>query len=220
MPGLTLKKVCGEKVCPEYYTCLEHDLQCYPCLSYCNQTSNNYDVKICEEKCQDALQELEGLKTLIICMTVLVAIAIVLIGITLALIWKRERRIRKIKSNNQDSFFKKKLASLQYLKKKDRVITVSEVVTEKNEATNNGTSLAATQTDLTATSASSSAGQRTNSSSAGGGSNSSSGSSNKLPCEDATLEFSGYDNFGLKVSPILRKPVAVVGTDLMTQYSP
>lgn len=99
------------------------------------------------------------------------------------------------------------------------MITVSEVVADKTDAANGGTSLAATQTDLTATSAPSSAGQRTNSSSAGGGSNSSGGgSSDKQPCEDATLEFSGYDNFGLKVSPVLRK--TAVNADLMTQYSP
>lgn len=82
----------------------------------------------------------------------------------------------------------------------------------------NGTSLAATQTDLMISSSTSSSGQRTNVSSAGGTSNSSSSSSNKLPCEDATLEFSGYDNFALKVSPVLGK--TMIATNLLQQYSP
>ncbi|XP_050524444.1 protein grindelwald [Daktulosphaira vitifoliae] len=213
--GLTLRKQCGERLCPEYYVCSDHDLQCYPCLSYCNDTSHNYDAKICELQCQDyihdyvrhyvkekdvqeALQELESLKTLIIFMTVLVAIALIFISITLAFIWNREKRIRKIKSNGQDSFFKKKLASLQYLKKRDKVSTVSESISAKMHST---TSLASavTQTDIITPVSSASSGQRTNTSS-------SSCSSSKLPCEDATLEFAGYDNFALKTSPVLGKP--------------
>lgn len=50
--GLTMKKMCGELECPEYYLCEIHDLQCYPCHSYCNQTSNNFDVNRCEQQCQ------------------------------------------------------------------------------------------------------------------------------------------------------------------------
>jgi len=60
-----------------------------------------------------ALQELDSLKTLIILMMFLVAVALVFISVTLAMIWSRERRLRKIKNGDQDSFFKKKLASLQ-----------------------------------------------------------------------------------------------------------
>lgn len=105
----------------------------------------------------------------------------------------------------------------QYLKRKDKVNTVSESIANKMIS---NTSLAATQTDTITTcassSSSSSVGQRTNTSSAGGGSNSSC-SSNKLPCEDATLEFAGYDNFALKVSPVLGKTSA---TDLLHHYSP
>jgi len=234
--GLSLRKLCGEKVCPEYFMCLDHDLQCYPCLSYCNETSHNYDARICEQQCQDyihdyvkhyvkeqniqdALHELDSLKSLIIFMTFLVAIALVFISVTLVFIWNRERRIRKIKNGGQDSFFKKKLASLQYLKKKDKVSTVSETIVNKMPTANAATSLAATQTDLmiaTPPSASSS-GQRTNTSS--GGMSNSSCSSNKLPCEDATLEFSGYDNFALKVSPVLGK--TITANDLLhRQYSP
>lgn len=118
---------------------------------------------------------------------------------------------------------------LQYLKGKDKVNTISETVTEKAATNNNAmTSLAAcTQTDLhmTATmsassSSSSSSGQRTNTSSAGGGGDcNSSCSSNKLPCEDATVEFSGYDNFALKVSPVLQGKT-IMTADLLQQYTP
>ncbi|KAF0766290.1 Uncharacterized protein FWK35_00009107 [Aphis craccivora] len=52
MTGLSLRKPCGEKECPEYHMCQPHDLQCYPCHSYCNETSHNFDVKICQEQCQ------------------------------------------------------------------------------------------------------------------------------------------------------------------------
>lgn len=50
--GLSLKKVCGEKVCAEYHVCSDHDSLCYPCISYCNETSHNFDAKICEKQCQ------------------------------------------------------------------------------------------------------------------------------------------------------------------------
>lgn len=61
----------------------------------------------------DALNELESLKLWIIFMAVLVFIALIFMSVTLAFIWSRERRIRKIKNGGQDSFFKKKLAFLQ-----------------------------------------------------------------------------------------------------------
>jgi len=119
------------------------------------------------------------------------------------------------------------ICSPQYLKKKDKVSTVSETIANKMPPANATTSLAATQTDLmvAATSASSSASscqQRTNTSAVSHvscSSNSSSGSSNKLPCEDATLKFTGYDNFGLKVSPVLGK-TTIGAADLLEQYSP
>ncbi|XP_050430487.1 protein grindelwald [Adelges cooleyi] len=222
--GLTLRKQCGERTCPEYYVCSDHDFQCYPCLSYCNDTSHNYDAKICELQCQDyihdyvrhyvkerdvqeALRELESLKNLIIFMTVMVAIALVFISVTLAFIWSREKRIRKIKNGGQDSFFKKKLASLQYLKKRDKVATVSESVSAKMHQSTASLASAVTQTDIVTPASSAGSGHRTNTSSASSGGGGGSGSSNKLPCEDATLlEFAGYDNFALKSSPVLGKP--------------
>lgn len=110
------------------------------------------------------------------------------------------------------------------------VHTVSEAVSnsckDPTAASNGPTlSLAATQTDLftpasasSTASSSASSGQRTNTSSAG------SGSSNKLPCEDATLEFSGYDNFALKVSPVLSGKTSTgqvtCAADLLQQYTP
>jgi len=55
--GLTVRKICGELKCPEYYMCQSHDLQCYPCHSYCNQTSHNFDAHICEQQCQGTFIE-------------------------------------------------------------------------------------------------------------------------------------------------------------------
>uniref|UniRef100_A0A2S2N773 Uncharacterized protein n=1 Tax=Schizaphis graminum TaxID=13262 RepID=A0A2S2N773_SCHGA len=130
MSGLSLRKPCGEKECPEYHMCQAHDLQCYPCHSYCNETSHNFDVKICQQQCQDyihdyvkhyvkdsniqdVLQELESLKSLIIWLTLLVVVAIALMSIMLAFVWKRERKIPKLKNGGKDSYFKKKLAFLK-----------------------------------------------------------------------------------------------------------
>lgn len=108
--------------------------------------------------------------------------------------------------------------------------TVSEVIANNGQVpiSMGGTALASTQTDMmNATTASSSSsasgGQRTNTTSASGGggafsSGSNASSPNKLPCEDATLEFSGYDNFALKVSPVLGK--TMIGTaDLFQQFN-
>jgi hypothetical protein len=63
--------------------------------------------------CADVLQELESLKSLIIWLTLLVVVAIALMSIMLAFVWKRERKIPKLKNGGKDSYFKKKLAFLK-----------------------------------------------------------------------------------------------------------
>ncbi|VVC35263.1 Hypothetical protein CINCED_3A016302, partial [Cinara cedri] len=50
--GLSLRKICGQKECPEYYMCLEQEWQCDPCSKYCEKLSDYYDYKICERHCQ------------------------------------------------------------------------------------------------------------------------------------------------------------------------
>ncbi|KAL4141730.1 hypothetical protein QTP88_004313 [Uroleucon formosanum] len=249
MAGLSLRKPCGEKECPEYHMCQAHDLQCYPCHSYCNETSHNFDVKICQQQCQDyihdyvkhyvkdsniqdVLQELETLKTLIIWLTLLVVVAIVLMSFMLAFVWKRERKIPKLKNGGKDSYFKKKLAFLKF--RNNTVNTVSETVDNKPwtvaAAAATTTMMPTHTTDAPKTSsASSSSGHRTSRTTV---SSSSTSSTDKLPCEDATLvtqEFTGYDNLGLcKVSPVLSKPTATAtmkmygatDVDLLHRYSP
>lgn len=61
----------------------------------------------------DMLQELESLKSWMIFMTLLVAVALVLMSVTLAFIWSREWKIRNSKNGGKDSYFKKKLAFLK-----------------------------------------------------------------------------------------------------------
>ncbi|XP_015363414.1 PREDICTED: protein grindelwald-like [Diuraphis noxia] len=240
MAGLSLRKPCGEKECPEYHMCQPHDLQCYPCHSYCNETSHNFDVKICQQQCQDyihdyvkhyvkdsniqdVLQELETLKSLIIWLTLLVIVAVVLMSVMLAFVWKRERKIPKLKNGGKDSYFKKKLAFLKF--RNNTVNTVSETPWTVAAATN---MMAAQTTDASKTSsASSSSVNRTSRTTV---SSTSTSSTDKLPCEDATLvtqEFTGYDNLGLcKVSPVLSKPTATMkmygatDVDLLHRYSP
>jgi len=178
---------------------------------------------------QDVLQELESLKSLIIWLTLLVVVAIALMSIMLAFVWKRERKIPKLKNGGKDSYFKKKLAFLKF--RNNTVNTVSETVDNKpwTVTATPTTMMAAHTADAPKTSsAGSSSDNRTSRTTV---SSSSTSSTDKLPCEDATLvtqEFTGYDNLGLcKVSPVLcSKPTATMkmygatDTDLLHRYSP
>lgn len=86
--------------------------------------------------CTDALQELETMKSLMIFMTMLLIVAIVFIFITLGLLWTREKRSRNkvnICTKDRDSYFKKKLASLQVRKSK-RTFYVLKLFTQYSPA--------------------------------------------------------------------------------------
>ncbi|KAF0761673.1 protein grindelwald-like [Aphis craccivora] len=111
--GLMLRKLCGEIVCPKYHLCQFHDLQCYPCQSYCNETSNNFDANLCEQQCQGTLQDLEILKLMIICITVLMIIALVLMSITAVFMWNQKKNMWNIENNSKDSYLMKNMFSLK-----------------------------------------------------------------------------------------------------------
>ncbi|KAL4127248.1 hypothetical protein QTP88_011428 [Uroleucon formosanum] len=183
--GLTMRKMCGELECPEYYMCQSHDLQCYPCHSYCNQKSHNFDVNICERHCQDyihdyikhyvkageiqdSFQEQEILKFMMICVVVLIIITVILIAIMTVIICNRKRFVWTTENGENEenvSYLKEKMA----ISKDNAVSTVNETVDKQTMMQSN---------HMTAS------------------------SSNKFPCEDITLEtqdFTGYDN------PLMRK---------------
>ncbi|XP_060881974.1 protein grindelwald [Metopolophium dirhodum] len=190
--GLTMRKICGELECPEYYMCQSHDLQCYPCHSYCNQSSHNFDAHICERQCQDyihdyikhyvkaeeiqdSLQEKEILQFLLICVMVLIIITLVLISIMTVLICNRKRLVWTIENEGEISSLTNKT---DFSKLKDNEVSL------ENETVDNPMTMMAVPTRYMTPS-----------------------SSNKFPCEDITLEtqdFTGYDNLGMwKVSPEL-----------------
>eukprot|EP00102_Acyrthosiphon_pisum_P025333 XP_016662543.1 PREDICTED: uncharacterized protein LOC100573927 [Acyrthosiphon pisum] len=124
-----MRKMCGELECPEYYMCQSHDLQCYPCRSYCNQTSDNFDAHICERQCQDyihdyikhyvkageiqgsdSLQEKDILKFMMVCVVVLIVISLVLISIMTSLICNRKKFSWTIENEGEISNLKTKMA--------------------------------------------------------------------------------------------------------------
>ncbi|CAH1730899.1 uncharacterized protein LOC114126203 [Aphis gossypii] len=189
--GLTLRKLCGELVCPKYHLCQIHDLQCYPCQSYCNETSNNFDANICEQQCQDyihdyiqhyvkaseiqgSLQDLEILKLMIICITVLMILALVLMSITAVFMWNQKKNMWNIENNSKDSYLKKNMFSLKL--NNNAVGMMSETM---DKPLTESMMIAAPKMPCS--------------------------SPNKLPCEDVTLETqenTSYDNLAMwKVSP-------------------
>ncbi|XP_026821684.1 protein grindelwald-like [Rhopalosiphum maidis] len=201
--GLTMRKLCGELECPKYHLCQLHDLQCYPCPSYCNETSNNFDANICEQRCQDyihdyiqryvkadeiqdSLQDLEFLKFWMTCLTVLIVIAFILIFIAWMILWNRKRETLNVENGRKKSGFKNKMVSLKF--KDNAVSIISETMDNP---------LTETTMRSTVSSSFNSQASTTNS------------SPNKLPCEDFTLEaqdFIGYDNSGMwKMSPVRSK---------------
>ncbi|KAL5236764.1 hypothetical protein ACI65C_004174 [Semiaphis heraclei] len=188
--GLTMRKVCGELECPEYYLCEIHDLQCYPCHSYCNQTSNNFDVNRCEQQCQDyihdyikhfvkasdipnLLQE-ELLAFMKMSIGLVIVIALAFLCILAVLIWNRKRLMWNIENEGKNTYLKNELAVSNI--RDNKMSMVSETVEMPAMI------MAAQTNRMTAMSL------------------------NKLPCEDVTLEthnFTGYDNLGMwKVSPV------------------
>ncbi|XP_022175658.1 uncharacterized protein LOC111037410 [Myzus persicae] len=180
--GLTMSKMCGELECPEYYLCEIHDFQCYPCHSYCNKTSQNFDANRCEQQCQDyihdyikhyvkadeiqdTIQGEETLRSMMISILVLhIVVLLVIITILIALKWHRKRLMKNTDIRGKVSYSRNKMAVLKL--EDNAVSTVSETVDQP-----------ATIIELETAS-----------------------SSNKLPCEDITLEtqnFNGYDNLGM-----------------------
>ncbi|XP_025202959.1 uncharacterized protein LOC112600041 [Melanaphis sacchari] len=202
--GLMLRKPCGELECSQYQFCQHHDLQCYPCETYCEKTLHNFDINICEQQCQDyihdyifhyvkdseiksALQGMEILKSMIIYTMLVMIILIVTTCFSWALLWSYKKKIRSIENGDIDPYSKKKTYSIKF--KDNEVSIISET----------------TDTPLTDTTI---AAQTTTSSSFNHQTCHTPASlPNKLPCEDFTLEtkdFTGYDNLGMwKVSPVL-----------------
>ncbi|XP_015372586.1 PREDICTED: protein grindelwald-like [Diuraphis noxia] len=205
--GLTMRKMCGELECPEYHLCEIHDLQCYPCHSYCNQTSHNFDPNRCEQQCQDYIHDFikhyikasdiqglfqEELMTFMMVSTVFViAIALALLSILAVLIWNRKRLVRKIENEGKNTNLKNKLT---VSKTRDNAVsTVSETMDKP-------AMIMAARTSLTTAT-----------------------SSNKLPCEDVTLEtqnLTGYDNLGMwNVSPVFSSKLVPKDLDLSKVWS-
>ncbi|XP_060846096.1 LOW QUALITY PROTEIN: uncharacterized protein LOC132925745 [Rhopalosiphum padi] len=192
--GLTMRKLCGEIVCPKYHLCQNHDLQCYPCGSYCNETSNNFDANICEQQCQDyihdyiqryvkadeiqdSLQDLKFLKFWMTCLTVLLVIAFISFFLAWMILWKRKRETLNIENGRKDSGFKNKIVSLKF---KDNAVSIM------SETMDNPL------TESTVSSSFNPQASTTNS------------SLNKMPCEDFTLEtqdFISYVNLGMWKMP-------------------
>lgn len=52
LANIKTMKVCGELMCSAYELCMPHDLQCYPCDSYCDDKSRNFDKFYCQRQCQ------------------------------------------------------------------------------------------------------------------------------------------------------------------------
>uniref|UniRef100_A0A2S2NS13 Uncharacterized protein n=1 Tax=Schizaphis graminum TaxID=13262 RepID=A0A2S2NS13_SCHGA len=199
--GLTMRKLCGELECPKYHMCQIHDLQCYPCRSYCNETSNNFDANICEQQCQDyihdyiqryvksdeiqdSLQDLEFLKFWMTCLTVLIVIAFISIFIIWIILWNRKKETLYIKNGRIDSDFKNKIVSLKF---KDNAVSIMSETMD-----NPLTETTMIETRSRVSSSFNPQASITNS------------SPNKLPCEDFTLEtqdFISYNNLGMWKSP-------------------
>ncbi|XP_026821785.1 protein grindelwald-like [Rhopalosiphum maidis] len=136
--GLTITKLCGELECPKYHLCQVHDLQCYPCPSYCNKTSHNFDVNICERQCQDyihdfiqhyvradeiqdSLQELEFLKFWMLCLTILTVIALISMFFASMFLWTRKRKTLNIENGRKETRLKNNMFSVKF---KDNAVSI------------------------------------------------------------------------------------------------
>ncbi|XP_076249483.1 uncharacterized protein LOC143188870 [Calliopsis andreniformis] len=217
--------VCGDVRCSSYEYCNDYHSQCEPCSSICDENDKNYQIEVCQRKCQayvrhmrfllrvqyENLQgEVERLWTLV---TIAITTACLSLLVTLCLLVKRLACWKKLCNAFRRTFTGK------WLKRTNNVVNANNNATSNNnnrETQSDAEAGVPRQNGLKLTMPTISATVAPSRNSSGNGNSSGSGSatgvtnttpnttittlSRRHPSEDTTLDYA-YDNPAMTPSP-------------------